>query len=96
MVILAGFRANFWIAFLAALTLILGAAYTLWMVKRVIFGEVGNDNVAALQDVNRREFWMLGSLAAFVLLLGLWPDLVGRVMHASVEHLISHISISKY
>ena len=96
MVILAGFRANFWIAFLAAITLILGAAYTLWMVKRVIFGEVGNDNVAALQDVNRREFWMLGSLAAFVLLLGLWPDLVGRVMHASVENLISHISISKY
>lgn len=96
MVILASFRANFWIAFLAALTLILGAAYTLWMVKRVIFGEVANDKVAALEDVNKREFWMLGSLAAFVLLLGLWPDLVGRVMHASVEHLVSHISISKY
>ncbi len=96
MIILAGFRANFWIAFLAAMTLVLGAAYTLWMVKRVIFGEIGNDNVAALQDVNRREFWMLGSLAAFVLLLGLWPDLVGRVMHASVENLVSHISISKY
>lgn len=96
MVILASFRANFWIAFLAALTLILGAAYTLWMVKRVIFGEVANDKVAALQDVNRREFWMLGSLAAFVLLLGLWPDLIGHVMHASVENLVSHISISKY
>jgi NADH-quinone oxidoreductase subunit M len=96
MVILASFRANFWIAFLAAMTLILGAAYTLWMVKRVIFGEIGNDNVAALQDINRREFWMLGLLAAFVLLLGLWPDLIGRVMHASVENLISHISISKY
>ncbi len=96
MVILASFRANFWIAFLAAITLILGAAYTLWMVKRVIFGEIGNDNVAALQDINRREFWMLGLLAVFVLLLGLWPDLVGRVMHATVENLVSHISISKY
>jgi len=96
MVILAGFRANFWIAFLAASTLILGAAYTLWMVKRVIFGPVGNERVAALQDVNRREFWMLGSLAFFVLLLGLWPDLIGRVMHASVEHLVQHISTSKY
>lgn len=96
MVILASFRANFWIAFLAAMTLILGAAYTLWMVKRVIFGEIGNDKVAALQDINRREFWMLGVLASFVLLLGLWPDLVGRVMHASVENLVTHISISKY
>ena len=95
MVILASFRANFWIAFLAATTLILGAAYTLWMVKRVIFGPIGNDKVAALQDVNRREFWMLGALAVFVLLLGLWPDVIGRVMHASVENLVQHISQSK-
>lgn len=96
MVILASFRANFWIAFLAASTLILGAAYTLWMVKRVIFGPVGNDKVDALQDIDRREFWMLGALAGFVLLLGLWPDIIGRVMHASVEQLVQHISISKY
>lgn len=96
MVILASFKANFWIAFLAALTLILGAAYTLWMVKRVIFGPIANDNVAALTDINQREFWMLGILAFFVLLLGVWPDLIGSVMHASVENLVQHISVSKY
>ena len=96
MVILASFKANFWIAFLAAMTLILGAAYTLWMVKRVLFGEVANDNVAALTDVNAREFWMLASLAFFVLLIGLWPDLLANVMHASVENLVQHISIPKY
>ena len=96
MVILAGFRADFWIAFLAALTLILGAAYTLWMVKRVILGPIGNDRVAALTDIDRREFWMLGILAGFVLLIGLWPDLIGAVMHASVENLVQHISQPKY
>ncbi len=96
MVILASFRANFWLAFLGAMTLILGAAYTLWMVKRVLFGEVANDNVAALTDVTSREFWMLASLAFFVLLLGLWPDLLANVMHASVENLVQHISIAKY
>ncbi len=96
MVILASFKANFWIAALASLTLILGAGYTLWMVKRVIFGEVGNEQVAALNDINKREFWMLGSLAVFVLLLGLWPNLLADVMHASVENLVRHISISKY
>ena len=96
MVILASFKANFWIAFLGAMTLILGAAYTLWMVKRVLFGEVANDNVAALTDVNSREFWMLASLAFFVLLIGLWPDLLANVMHASVENLVQHISIPKY
>jgi len=67
MVILASFKTNFWIAFLAASTLILGAAYTLWMVKRVIMGPIGNDKVAALTDINPREFWMLGLLAIFVL-----------------------------
>ena len=96
MVILASFKANFWIAALASLTLILGAGYTLWMIKRVIFGEVANEQVAALTDINKREFWMLGSLAAFVLLLGLWPNLLADVMHASVENLVQHISISKY
>ncbi len=96
MVILASFKANFWIAALASLTLILGAGYTLWMVKRVIFGEVANEQVAALSDINKREFWMLASLAAFVLLLGLWPNLLADVMHASVENLVQHISISKY
>lgn len=96
MVILASFRANFWIAFLAALTLILGAAYTLWMIKRVILGPVANAQVEALGDIDRREFWMLGILAAFVLLLGVWPNLLGSVMHASVENLVQHISQPKY
>lgn len=96
MVILASFKANFWIAFLAASTLILGAAYTLWMVKRVIMGPVGNDKVAALTDINRREFWMLALLAIFVLLIGVWPNVIGHVMHASVENLVQHISTPKY
>ncbi|MFT6303719.1 MAG: NADH-quinone oxidoreductase subunit M [Pseudomonadales bacterium] len=96
MVILASFKANFWIAFLAASTLILGAAYTLWMVKRVIMGPIANDKVAALTDINPREFWMLGILAIFVLLLGVWPNLIGSVMHASVENLVQHISTPKY
>ena len=95
MVILAAFQANFWFAFLAATTLILGAAYTLWMVKRVVFGEVANDNVAALSDINRREFWMLTSLAIIVLLIGVWPDPLVDVMHASVEHLLTQVSQSK-
>ena len=96
MVILASFKANFWIAFLAASTLILGAAYTLWMVKRVIMGPIGNDKVAALTDINRREFLMLGLLAFFVLLIGVWPNMIGHVMHASVENLVQHISTAKY
>ncbi len=96
MVILASFKTNFWIAFLAASTLILGAAYTLWMVKRVIMGPIGNDKVAALTDINPREFWMLALLAIFVLLIGVWPNLIGSVMHASIENLVQHISTSKY
>jgi len=95
MVILGSFKASFWIAFLAALTLILGAAYTLWLVKRVIFGDIGNERVAGLQDINRRETVMLSVLAAAVLLVGVWPDPLVNVMHASVENLIQHISISK-
>ena len=95
MVILGSFKANFWIAFLAALTLILGAAYTLWLVKRVIFGEIANDNVAALTDINRREFVMLGILAILVILVGVWPNPLVSVMHASVDNLIQHITLSK-
>ncbi|MFK8075351.1 MAG: NADH-quinone oxidoreductase subunit M [Granulosicoccus sp.] len=96
MVILASFKTNFWIAFLAASTLILGAAYTLWMVKRVIMGPIGNDKVAALTDINPREFWMLAILAIFVLLIGVWPNVIGSVMHASIENLVQHISTPKY
>ncbi|HFC54375.1 MAG TPA: NADH-quinone oxidoreductase subunit M, partial [Gammaproteobacteria bacterium] len=73
MVILSAFKADFWIAFVAALTLIVGAAYTLWMVKRVFFGEVANDNVAKLKDINAREFVILSTLAAAVLFFGIYP-----------------------
>ncbi len=95
MVILSAFKANFWIAFLAATTLIFGAAYTLWMIKRVIFGEIANDNVAKLTDINRREFLVLGSLAAVTLLVGLWPAPLLEVMHSSVDHLVQQINVSK-
>lgn len=95
MVILASFKANFWFAFLAALTLIIGAAYTLWLVKRVVFGEVGNANVAALEDVNRREFLFLTLLAAAVLLIGLWPAPLTEVMEASIQNLVQHAAQSK-
>jgi NADH-quinone oxidoreductase subunit M len=95
MVILASFKANFWFALLAATTLILGAAYSLWMVKRVVFGEVANDNVSKLQDINGREFVILASLAAVVLLFGLWPAPLVEIMHASVDNLLAHVSVSK-
>ncbi|MCZ6668636.1 MAG: NADH-quinone oxidoreductase subunit M, partial [Gammaproteobacteria bacterium] len=95
MVILASFKASFWIAFLAATTLILGAAYTLWMIKRVIFGEIANDNVRALTDINRREFLFLSILAIAVLALGLWPDPLVKVMHPTIENLLNHMAISK-
>jgi NADH-quinone oxidoreductase subunit M len=95
MVIVASFKANFWFAFLAASTLILGAAYTLWMVKRVLYGEVANDNVAALQDLNTREFVVLGVLAISVLLLGLWPAPLVDMMNTSIEQLLAQIALSK-
>jgi NADH-quinone oxidoreductase subunit M len=95
MVILSSFKANFWFAFLAATTLILGAAYSLWLVKRVVFGNVANRNVEGLQDINRREFIVLGSLAAVVLLFGIWPAPLVDLMAASVEHLVQHVTVSK-
>ena len=95
MVILAAFQANFWYAFLAATTLILGAAYTLWMVKRVFFGEIANDQVAKLQDINSREMLLLASLAVIVLVIGIWPDPLLNVMHASVDNLLLQITQSK-
>ncbi len=95
MVILSSFKASFWIAFLASFTLILGAAYTLWLIKRVIFGEIGNQHVAELQDVNNREIVMLSLLAAAVLLLGLWPDPLTSVMHATADNLLHHITATK-
>jgi NADH-quinone oxidoreductase subunit M len=95
LVILAAFRADFWYAFLAAVTLILGAAYTLWLVKRVIFGEVANHHVAELKDLNAREFIILSVLAAAVLLVGLWPAPLLEVMQVTVRHLVEHVATSK-
>jgi len=95
MVVLSAFRADFWIAFLAATTLVLGAAYTLWLVKRVVFGTAPSERVAALPDVSLREGVVLGSLAALVLLVGVWPDPVVDVLHGSVENLLQHVVRSK-
>jgi len=95
MVIIASFQANFWYAFLGALTLILGAAYTLWMVKRVFYGEIANEGVRALKDLNSRELVIMSILALAVLILGLWPAPVVDVMHASVENFLQHIAVSK-
>ncbi len=95
MVILSAFQANFWYAFLAALTLIFGAAYTLWMIKRVLFGEIKNEKVAQLKDLNAREAAILGTLAAAVLILGLWPAPLIDVMHATVNNLLEHVVVSK-
>jgi NADH-quinone oxidoreductase subunit M len=94
-VILASFKANFWYAFLAALTLILGAAYTLWLVKRVVFGPVANDHVAHMQDVNSREFIILFVLAIGVLALGLWPQPLVQIMEVSLQHLVEQAVATK-
>ena len=95
MVILAAFQASFWYAFLAGLTLILGAAYSLWLVKRVIFGKITNREVAALQDIDKREAFVLTTLAAAVLLVGLWPQPLVDLMHTSVADLLVHIQQTK-
>jgi NADH-quinone oxidoreductase subunit M len=92
MVILAAVKANFWLGFLAATTMILGAAFTLWMYKRVWYGAVGNSRVAALADVTPREFWLLATLVAAVLAMGVLPRPFTDVMHASVTDLLSHVS----
>jgi NADH-quinone oxidoreductase subunit M len=95
LVIVAAFKANFWYAFVAALTLILGAAYTLWLVKRVIWGDVGNDGVASLKDLNAREFTVLAVLAAAVLALGLWPAPLLDVMRPTLAFLVEQLLASK-
>ena len=95
LVILAAVKANPWLGFAAALTLILGAAYTLWMVKRVVFGAVANPRVAALTDVSRREFWLLAVVAVAVLAMGIWPKPFVDVMHVSVIDLLAHVAKSK-
>jgi len=86
---------NFWIGLLAATALIFGAAYTLWMIKRVYFGAVTNDNVRNLTDINGREFLMLGVLAAATLYMGVYPKPFTDVMHQSVDALLKHVAVSK-
>jgi NADH-quinone oxidoreductase subunit M len=95
MVILGTVQANFWLAALAATTLIFGAAYTLWMVKRVYFGDVANEDVRTLSDINKREFFMMALLAAAVLWMGVYPKPVTDVMQTSVAELIKHVGVSK-
>jgi NADH-quinone oxidoreductase subunit M len=95
MVILGAMQANFWISMLAATTLILGAAYTLWMVKRVFWGPIHNDAVKSLNDINSREFLILGVLALAVIVMGVYPQPVIEVMNSSIEHLLSQALTSK-
>ena len=95
MVILGAVKFNFWVGFAAAITLILGAAYTLWMIKRVVFGAVANHHVAELTDIDAREFAVLGLLALCVLGMGLYPLPFTEVMHASVDNLLKHVAVPK-
>ena len=95
MVIMGAIKFNFWIGLLAATTLIFGAAYTLWMYKRVIFGPVANSHVAELKDINGRELLVLGALALAVLVMGVYPLPFTEVMHASVNDLLKHVAVSK-
>jgi NADH-quinone oxidoreductase subunit M len=95
MVIMGAMKFNFWIAFLAGTTLIFGAAYTLWLYKRVIYGPIANDHVAALTDINGREFLVLGLLAFAVLWMGLHPAPFTEIMHTSVNELLRHVAESK-
>jgi NADH-quinone oxidoreductase subunit M len=94
-VILGAIKYNFWIGAAAATTMILGAAYSLWMYKRVIFGEVANRNVAALKDIGTREFAILGLLAVAVLWMGIYPKPFTDLMHVSVSDLLQHVAQSK-
>jgi NADH-quinone oxidoreductase subunit M len=95
LVILASFKASFWYALLAGTTLVLGAAYTLWLVKRVVFGPVANKHVAELKDLNAREFVVLAALAIAVLLLGVWPQPLLKIMQPSIHHLVDQAVASK-
>ncbi len=95
MVILGAVQYNFWIGLLASTTLIFGAAYTLWMVKRVYFGDVANDDVRGLTDINGREFLMLAVLAVAVLWMGLYPKPITDAMSPAVTELLRHVAITK-
>ena len=95
MVILGAVKFNFWVGFAAATTLILGAAYTLWMYKRVVFGAVANDHVRELTDIGWRESLVLGLLAVAVLAMGIYPFPFTDIMHTSVDNLLKHVAVSK-
>ena len=95
MVILSAIKVNFWYAFLAATTLIFGAAYTLWMYKRVIFGPVESPGVAGLRDISKREFAILTILAVMVLWFGVYPYPLTEIMHTTVDQLLTHVTNSK-
>ncbi len=95
MVIMGAVEHNFWIGLLAATALILGASYSLWMVKRVVLGDIANDHVRELTDINRREFVILGVMAIAVLYMGIYPKPFTDVMHVSVEALLQHVAVSK-
>ena len=95
MVILASFQHNVWVALGAAVTLILGAAYTLWMIRRVVFGDVANAEVAALTDVNRREVLVLGVFALFTLALGVYPKPLTDLMEAPIAQLLGQLAMTK-
>ncbi|HEX8987324.1 MAG TPA: NADH-quinone oxidoreductase subunit M [Rhodocyclaceae bacterium] len=95
MVALGAVKFNFWVGFTAAITLVLGAAYTLWMYKRVAFGAIGNKHVGELTDVNAREFLVLGLLAISVLAMGLYPFPFTDIMHVSVDNLLRHVAVTK-
>ena len=95
MVILAAVKANFWIGLAAATALIWGAAYSLWMFKRVYLGPVGNENVKALLDIGRREFFIMAVLAVAVLYMGVYPRPFTDVMDASVAELLKHVALTK-
>ncbi len=95
MVILGAVKFNFWIGTLAATALILGAAYSLWMVKRVVFGSIVHDHVAQLSDLNKREFFMLGVLAIAVLYMGLYPAPFTDALQVSVNDLLKHVGQTK-
>ena len=95
MVILASVKYNFWVGFAAASTMILGAAYTLWMYKRVVFGATGNHHIEALADISPREFLVLALLAFGALGMGLYPQPFTEIMHSSVDELLRHVAVSK-
>jgi NADH-quinone oxidoreductase subunit M len=95
MVILGTVKASFWLAAIAATALILGAAYSLWMYKRVYFGEVANDHVRELTDLSAREFMVMAVLAIATLWMGVYPKPFTDVMHTSVDSLLKHVATSK-